>query len=182
MIGLLPQLSYLHNICFPESWESIRFLDPYRTSIDYPTVIPDSPSSTFTSPQPFPLYPPPSPPPSRRRHIEEIEDILEAEIVLTGDGGYQRYLVCWREGPGSDCTWLRADEIMHLSPNLFDGITTFAHSQETNVSKSGRVDGDHTGFRRRCKTWVQIYGGPFYLFYAIFYCVLSFICSCTCCP
>ena len=78
---------------------NIENLTLYRTPVDYPVVIFDPPSSTFTSTQPFTVH---SPLPSRRHHTEKIEENLKDEIVSTADGGYQRYLVHWRGRPESD--------------------------------------------------------------------------------
>jgi len=71
---------------------------------------------------------------------EEIEGILIDETVSTADGTYHHYLVCWRGRLDSNCTWLRAKEIMQLNPELLHDF--HRHFPEANFSKSGRVDGN----------------------------------------
>lgn len=42
---------------------------------------------------------------------EAIKDILDDQIVSTQRGGYQNFLVKWKNKPVSDCCWLKAEEV-----------------------------------------------------------------------
>ena len=50
----------------------------------------------------------------------EIEDILQDEVILTANGGYQCYLVHWRGRPYSDHTGVWAEEFQYLNPDLLE--------------------------------------------------------------
>ena len=69
---------------------NVEDLTPYRSPVNCcyspPIIIDFRRSAAFSSAST-------PPPPLRRHHIEEIEDILENEIVLTANGENQRYLV-----------------------------------------------------------------------------------------
>ena len=117
---------------------NVEGLTLYRTPMAYSTIIPDESASTFRRPQPFPIQPL-LPPPLRRPPTKEI--ILTDDTVSTTDGTYHRNLVCWRGQPDSDCTWLRAKEIMQLSPELLHDFHRH-YSPKANFSKSERVDGN----------------------------------------
>jgi hypothetical protein len=51
---------------------------------------------------------------------EEIEDILDDQIVFTRRGGYQKFLVKWKNRPLSDCCWLQTEEVQRLNPDLYE--------------------------------------------------------------
>ena len=84
---------------------------------------------------------------------EEIEGIMTDETVSTIAGTYHHYLVRWRGWPASDCTWLRAEDIMQLNPEL---LHDFQHhySLEANFSKPGRLD-ENPFSSRTWRTYVR---------------------------
>lgn len=85
---------------------------------------------TFGS-QSFPAHPPLLSP-SRRYHIEEIENILADEIITTTNKGYNdTYLLAWIAQVRLHL--LKTGEIMQLSLNLFDDYF-FCHPLKANVS------------------------------------------------
>lgn len=60
----------------------------------------------FSNPQtPVPQFPQPIPPPPPLAHRREvIEDILDEQTISTRQGGYQKYLVKWKDKPETDYT------------------------------------------------------------------------------
>ncbi|KAH7537757.1 hypothetical protein FEM48_Zijuj03G0126800 [Ziziphus jujuba var. spinosa] len=58
--------------------------------------------------------------PSTFRLKEEIEDVVDHQIVSTRGGGYQRYLIKWKDRPLSDCTWITDQEFQKLNQDLYD--------------------------------------------------------------
>lgn len=61
--------------------------------------------STESSIVPAAILPAPIPP---RDHIEEI---LDDQLVSTRRGGYQKFLIKWKNRPLSDCSWLQTEEV-----------------------------------------------------------------------
>jgi hypothetical protein len=51
---------------------------------------------------------------------EEIEEILDDQLVSTRRGGYQKFLVKWKNRPQSDCCWLQTEEVQRLNSDLYD--------------------------------------------------------------
>jgi hypothetical protein len=51
---------------------------------------------------------------------EEIEAILDDQLVSTRRGGYQKFMVKWRNRPLSDSCWLQTEEVQRLNPDLYD--------------------------------------------------------------
>lgn len=49
---------------------------------------------------------------------EEIEDVLDGQLVLTRGGGYQKYLVKWKNRPLSECTWITGDKFQRINRDL----------------------------------------------------------------
>ncbi|KAL8133333.1 hypothetical protein AgCh_008699 [Apium graveolens] len=70
---------------------------------------------------------------------DEIEDIVDTTIVSTRNGGYQKYLVKWKDKPWSDCTWISDEEFQHLDLDLYNKYHSF-NSSESSFSKPGRND------------------------------------------
>ena len=84
---------------------NVKNLTLYGAPDDYPAIIPD-PSSSLAIDLQHVSVPPPPLQPLRRHQLKKIENILEDKIISTINGGFQRYLVRWKEGPESNCTWL----------------------------------------------------------------------------
>lgn len=77
----------------------------------------------------------------------EIEDILDDQIVSTRAGGYQKFLVKWRDCPTSYCTWITMQELQWLNPNLLERYKSRT-TPETSASKPRRIDkGIHDGYQ-----------------------------------
>lgn len=69
--------------------------------------------------------------PAHVKPREEIEDILDDQLVSTRRGGYQNFLVKWRNRPISDCCWLQTEEVQRLNPDLYD-LYQSRHSPEAS--------------------------------------------------
>jgi len=65
---------------------------------------------------------------------DEIVAILDHQFVTTRRGGYYKFLVQWKNHPGSDSVWLQASKIKCLHPHLFTAYT----SQNLPKSSSSR--------------------------------------------
>jgi hypothetical protein len=65
---------------------------------------------------------------------DEIAAILDHQFVTTCRGGYYKFLVQWKNHPGSDSIWLQASEIKRLHPHLF---TTYTSQNLPESSSSG---------------------------------------------
>lgn len=74
----------------------------------------------------------PAPLPSRN-HIEEI---LDDQIVSTRWGGYQKFLIKWKNRSFSDCSWLQTEEVQCLNPDLYDAYLA-KHSTESSSFPEG---------------------------------------------
>jgi hypothetical protein len=79
--------------------------------------------------------PPVSLPPSIKTR-DEIAEILDDQIVSTRRGGYQKFLVKWKNRPPSDCCWLQAEEVQRLNPDLYEFYQA-RHSLESNACPVG---------------------------------------------
>ena len=85
-----------------------------------------------TSIVPFPR--PPCPP-------DTIEDIVDHQLISTKGGGYQKYLIKWKNRPLSDCTWITDAELQQLDPDLYDRF----HAFNSPGSSSFKPGGDNAG-------------------------------------
>jgi hypothetical protein len=63
---------------------------------------------------------------------DEIAEILDDQLVSTRRGGYQKFLVKWKNRPPSDCCWLQAEEVQRLNPDLYEFYQAH-HSSESNA-------------------------------------------------
>jgi hypothetical protein len=62
---------------------------------------------------------------------DQIEAILDDQLVSTRRGGYQKFLIKWKNRPMSDCCWLQTEEVQRLNPDLYDEYLA-AHSTESS--------------------------------------------------
>lgn len=67
---------------------------------------------------------------------DEIAAILDHQFVTTRRGGYYKFLVQWKNHPGSDSVWLQSSEIKRLHPHLF---TAYTIQNLPESSSSGRL-------------------------------------------
>lgn len=78
--------------------------------------------------------------PAPKSFQDEIEDVVDHQIVSTQHGGYQKYLIKWKECSLSDCTWIIDEEFQRLNPDLYEDFHAF-NSTRSSSFKPGRVDG-----------------------------------------
>lgn len=84
----------------------------------------------------------------------EIEDIVDTKIVSTRSGGYQKYLVKWKNRHWSDCTWICDEDFQHLDCDLYEKYHSFNSSKPSSF-KRGRDKSDISGrfgkyYKRKC--------------------------------
>ncbi|KAL6190901.1 hypothetical protein ACLB2K_037295 [Fragaria x ananassa] len=72
---------------------------------------------------------------------DTIEDIVDHQLISTKGGGYQKYLIKWKNRPLSDCTWIIDAELQQLDPYLYDRFHAF-NSPGLSFFKPG---GDNAG-------------------------------------
>jgi hypothetical protein len=87
-----------------------------------------------TSDEAFPLAGHALPPailPALAPPREQIDVILDDQLVSMRRGGYQKFLVRWKGRPESDNSWIKADEVQRLNPDLYDEYLAF-HSTESS--------------------------------------------------
>lgn len=58
----------------------------------------------------------------------EIEDIVDTKLISTRKGGYQKYLVKWKNLGWSDCTWISDEEFQHFNSDLYKKYHYFSSS------------------------------------------------------
>ena len=68
---------------------------------------------------------------------DEIEDILDDQIVSMRWGGYQKFLVRWKNRPPSDCCWLQTEEVQRLHPDLYDAYIARNSSESSSFPVRG---------------------------------------------
>jgi hypothetical protein len=68
---------------------------------------------------------------------DEIEDILDDQIVSTRRGGYQKFLVHWKNRTPSDCCWLQTEEVQRLHPDLYDAYIARNSSESSSFPVGG---------------------------------------------
>lgn len=59
----------------------------------------------------------------------EIEDIVDTKIISTRKGGYQKYLVKWKNIGWSNCTWISDEEFQHFNSDLYEKYHRFSSSE-----------------------------------------------------
>jgi len=87
-----------------------------------------------------PSEPIPSPPvrlPSYVKPRDEVEAILEDQIVSTRRGGYQKFLVKWKNRPLSDCCSLQTEEVQRLHLDLYDDYIASNSSESSSFPTGG---------------------------------------------
>jgi hypothetical protein len=67
---------------------------------------------------------------------DHIEEILDDQIVSTRRGGYQKFLIKWRNRPLFDYSWVQTEEVQHLDPDLYD-VYLAKHSTESSSFPKG---------------------------------------------
>ncbi|KAL6188925.1 hypothetical protein ACLB2K_040316 [Fragaria x ananassa] len=72
---------------------------------------------------------------------DTIEDIVDHQLISTKGGGYQKYLIKWKNRLVSDCTWITDAELQQLDPDLYDRFHAF-NSPGLSSFKPG---GDNAG-------------------------------------
>lgn len=85
---------------------------------------------------------------------DEIEDIVDTKIVSTRSGGYQKYLVKWKNREWSDCSWICDDDFQSLDCDLYGKYHSFSSSKPCSF-KRRRNESDISGrfgkhYRRKC--------------------------------
>jgi hypothetical protein len=68
---------------------------------------------------------------------DEIEVILDDQIVSTRQGGYQKFLVRWKNRLPSDCCWLQTKEVLRLHPDLRDAYIARNSSESSSFPLGG---------------------------------------------
>jgi hypothetical protein len=125
---------------------NVEDLVPYHEPLPLSS---DSPVSSQTSPiygpwpqpdLPIPILP--SLPSAPRR--DEIEGILDSELVSTRSGGYQKFLVKWRNRPIADNSWITETELQRIDPDMLERYRS-SLSPVANSSHPGRIDADISG-------------------------------------
>ncbi|XP_035539653.1 uncharacterized protein LOC118344024 [Juglans regia] len=98
--------------------------------------------------------------PKKTTPKEEIEEILEDQIVSTRRGGYQKFLVKWKNRPYSNCSWVRTEELQRLNPDLCEFTKRVTCRSGVLFSRrnwwltnDGRTVFEHSA---RLKTWSKI--------------------------
>ena len=64
-------------------------------------------------------------------------------MILTADDGYQRYLVCWKGHPQSNCTLVWTEELQQLNPALLDEVPSSSFTRGKHF-RPEEVDEDLT--------------------------------------
>ncbi|XP_010242694.1 PREDICTED: uncharacterized protein LOC104586982 [Nelumbo nucifera] len=73
----------------------------------------------------------------------ELEDILDEKLISTASGDYQKFLVKWKNLPLSECSWITAEDLYHLNPELYEQYHAF-NSPGSSSLKPGRDGGDRS--------------------------------------
>lgn len=121
----------------------VKRLGPNAYLLDLPSNVSYSPIFNVEDLTPYPGHvddPPPPPPtfpaPAAIKPRDEIECILDDQLVSTRRGGYQKFLVKWKNRPMSDCCWLQTEEVQRLNPDLYEFYQA-QHSSESNAFPVG---------------------------------------------
>jgi hypothetical protein len=88
---------------------------------------------------------PPACIPSHVPPRDQIKAILDDQLVSTRRGGYQKFLIKWKNRPMSDFCWLQTEEVQCLNPDLYDEYLA-SHSMESSFFFwRGEIDGGLAG-------------------------------------
>jgi hypothetical protein len=68
---------------------------------------------------------------------DHIEEILDDQIVSTRRGGYQKFLIKWKNHPLSDCSWLQTEEVQRLDPDLYDAYLAKHSTKSSSFPEGG---------------------------------------------
>ncbi|KAL7117671.1 hypothetical protein ACP275_03G087200 [Erythranthe tilingii] len=119
---------------------NVEDLIPYKGSVVYPSSPNDSiqPSLPFSTSE-FSLPTPHSPP--KIVHKDVVEDIVDEQVVSTRQGGYQKFLIKWKNRPNSDNTWVTKEELQRIDPDILERYYSFI-SPESSFSQPRRIDED----------------------------------------
>lgn len=93
------------------------------------TLYPGHEADPLPDPHTFPA-------PATIKPRDELEAILDDQLVSTRRGGYQKFLVKWKNRPLSDCCWLQTEEVQRLNPDLYEFYQA-QHLSESNTSPGG---------------------------------------------
>ncbi|KAF7153854.1 hypothetical protein RHSIM_Rhsim01G0213500 [Rhododendron simsii] len=75
--------------------------------------------------------------------VDQVEAVLEGEVIGSKHGGFQRYLIKWRDRPISDATWV-LDEELHriIGPDILEPQYHSHNSTELSSFQPRGNDGD----------------------------------------
>jgi ribosomal protein L21E len=79
---------------------------------------------------------PPAHLPTHAPSRDQIDAILDDQLVSTRRGGYQKFLVRWKNRPASDDSWLKTEEVQRLNPDLYEEYLAL-HSTESSSFPGG---------------------------------------------
>jgi hypothetical protein len=123
----------------------VKRLGPNAYLLELPANISYSPIFNVEDLTPYPGHvaeSPPAPPtfpsPATTKRRDEIEVILDDQLVSTRRGGYQKFLVKWKNRPISDRYWLQTEEVQCLNPDLYE----FYQAQHSSESKAFPAGGN----------------------------------------
>ncbi|KAL7148069.1 hypothetical protein ABFS83_06G152600 [Erythranthe nasuta] len=80
------------------------------------------PSLPFSTSE-FLLPTPHSPPKIVNKDV--VEDIVDEQVVSTRQGGYQKFIIKWKNRPNSDNTWVTKEELQRIDPDILERYYSF---------------------------------------------------------
>lgn len=87
-------------------------------------------------------FPQPTPPPPPLAHRKEvIEGILDEYTISMRQGGYQKYLLKWKDTLETDCTLLTQEDLQRMDPDLVKRNCSFVLPEASSYQSRG-VDED----------------------------------------
>jgi hypothetical protein len=86
---------------------------------------------TTDAPSPTALLPTAAPP------CDKNDTILDDQIGSTRRGGYQKFLVHWKNHPSSDDSWIKTEEVQRLDPDLYDAYVALYSSESSSLPRGG---------------------------------------------
>lgn len=95
---------------------NVEDLFPYRGTFEPPTLSAGLPIG-FPSLSVLVVVPRPPPPP--QFHANQIEEVLDTQDIGYSRGGSWHYLVCWKNQPAAENTWITKDDFRILIPHVF---------------------------------------------------------------
>ena len=66
---------------------------------------------------------------------------MDEKVVSTRQGGYQKFLIKWKDRPDSDNSWLTKEELQRIDPDILEKYYSFI-SPAVSSSPPGRIDED----------------------------------------